>query len=187
MSKEPEIRTRILVREVMNSPVISANLDENVKNVASKMVDAKVGSVVIMDEKDEPLGIITERDLVEKVVAKNLLPELVKAKDIVSKPLIMIEATKDLAEAARVMRKHGIKRLGVSYKGKLVGIVSMSDLIGVTPELLEILSEKTKIITGEVRKQKGYVAGYCDLCNQWSDYLQEVDGKFLCEDCRIES
>ncbi|MEM4312144.1 MAG: CBS domain-containing protein [Nitrososphaerales archaeon] len=186
--KEPEIRTRILVREVMSSPVITAGPNENIANIASKMVESNVGSVIILSNSDdEPLGIITEGDLVKKVVSKNLLPEKVRAKDIVTKPLQMVDAEKDLVEAAKMMRKHRIKRLGVSYKGKLVGIVSMSDLIGVTPELMEILSEKAKIVLGEVRKQRGYVAGYCDLCNQWSDFLLEMDGKFLCEECRAET
>jgi hypothetical protein len=76
--------------------------------------------------------------------------------------------------------------LGVSYKRNLVGIISISDIVAVTPELFDIISEKRAIMTSEGLRQPSYLAGYCDLCNQWSDVLLEVDNRFLCEECRTE-
>lgn len=178
-----ELRTKILVRDVMNSPVITAAPDDFLDIVAQKMAEHKVGSIVIADG-GELKGIVTDGDIVAKAVAKNLQPHKVKAKDVMSTPLITIDAESDVTEAARLMRKHKVKRLGVVYRGDVVGMVSVSDVIAVTPELVDVLSEKTKILTSERIKVRGYVAGYCDACNQWSDYLQEVDGKFLCEECR---
>jgi signal-transduction protein with cAMP-binding, CBS, and nucleotidyltransferase domain len=169
----------------MNSPVISARPNDTLKKVASLMVRYKVGSMVIM-EKDSPIGMVTDGDIALKAVAKSSNPSHMKAKEVMSQPLQTIEGSKDVTEAARLMRKLNIKRLGVSYKGQLVGVISISDINAVTPELFDIVSEKTRIMTGESRRRKGYLAGYCDICNQWSDYLTESDGKFTCEECTAE-
>ncbi|MCS7116410.1 MAG: CBS domain-containing protein [Nitrososphaerota archaeon] len=182
---EPLIRTKILVREIMNSPVVSAHKDESVKSLAMKMAKSNVGSVIIM-ESDRHIGIVTDGDIVKKVVARGLDPDKVVAGEIMSEPLHTIDGNKDITEAARIMRKVGTKRLGVTYKDRLVGVISVSDLTAITPELCEIMSEKARIMMGESLRYRGYVVGYCDLCNQWSDYLQELDGKFLCEECRAE-
>lgn len=182
---ERSIATKVLVREVMNSPVISGSENETADQLAKKMVKYSIGSVIIIDGEDVK-GIVTDRDLVNKVVAKNLHPSEVKAKDVMSSPLQTIESEKDVTDAARLMRKLGVKRLGVTYKGKVVGIVSMSDIIGVTPEIIDIISEKARILSGGSGQRASSVSGYCDNCNQWSDNLLEIDGKFICEECRID-
>ncbi|MEM2210532.1 MAG: CBS domain-containing protein [Nitrososphaerales archaeon] len=182
---EPAVRTKVLVREIMNSPVVIAHKNDNVKSLAMKMAKSNVGSVIIM-EGEKHIGIVSDGDIVSKVVAKGLDPEKVIASEIMSEHLYTIDGDKDVIEAARMMRRMKIKRLGVTYKDRLVGVISVSDLTAITPELYEIISEKTRIMIGESLRHKGYIAGYCDSCNQWSDYLQESDGKFLCEDCRAE-
>ena len=183
---EPTLRTRILIREVMNSPVISTGPNATLKTVAGLMARFDVGSIIILDGDDKPLGMVTDGDIVLKAVSKGLNPSRVHAKDIMSQPLQTIDSSKDITDAARLMRKLKVKRLGVTYKDKLVGAVSVSDLTAVTPELFELVSEKTRIMTGESRQQKGYLAGYCDICTQWSDFLTESDGQFVCDECSGE-
>lgn len=180
---EPSVRTKILVREVMNSPVITAKPTASVRHIAKMMSDHHVGSVVILDG-DDPVGIVTDGDIVVKAVARDMKPSRITARDIMSTPLQTIDSGKDITDAARTMRKLGLKRLGVTYKNQLVGIVSVSDLMAVTPELVDLVSEKARIMTGESARQRGYLAGYCDACTQWSDYLLESDGRFLCDECR---
>ena len=177
------IRTRVLVREVMNSPAITASPNETAKDLASRMIQNKVGSIVII-ESDKPTGIVTDGDITFKAVAKDFKPSEVLAKDIMSSPLNTINSDKDIREAARVMRNLKIKRLGVTYKNRLVGMITISDIVAIIPEIMEIASEKARIMTGEARRKRGSLSGYCDICNQWSDYLMEVDGKFRCEECR---
>jgi CBS domain-containing protein len=180
---EPSVRTRILVRELMNSPVITAAPTDTISDIAQKMTESRVGSVVIF-ENGRPSGIVTDGDIVFKVASRNIRPSDVKAQEIMSSPLYTIASEKDISAAAREMRKLRVKRLGVVYKDQLVGIVSISDLVAVTPELLDIISEKAQLMRGEPSRRTGYVAGYCDLCNQWSDFLMEIDGKYSCEECR---
>ncbi len=183
LTEEPSVRTSVLVREVMNSPVITASPNDTVKDLALKMVKYKIGSIVIT-EGDEPTGIVTDGDITRKVVAKDLRPSKVLARDIMSSPLHTIDGGKDIREAARIIRNLEIKRLGVTYNDKLAGMITMSDIVSVTPEVMDVISEKARIMTGEPGRKRGFVAGYCDSCNQWSDYLLEVDEKFLCEVCR---
>lgn len=178
----PSVRTRVLVREVMNSPVITAEPNESINVIADLMKESKVGSVVIMDG-GVPSGILTERDIVTKAVSKNLFPSTIRASGIMSSPLFTIESDKEIIEAAREMRKRGVKRLGVSYKKRLVGIISITDILAITPELLDIISEKALVISGGASIHSTYVAGYCDSCNQWSDDLLEIDNKFVCNEC----
>ena len=86
------------------------------------------------------------------------------------------------------MRVKKISRIGVVYKKKLVGILSVKDIIRVTPEILDILSEKAKIESGEFMHPKhSSIIGYCDSCGVWSDGLSEVDGNFYCPDCIIDT
>jgi CBS domain-containing protein len=143
----PPVRTRVLVREVMNSPVITADPNQSIKEISEKMTASKAGSVVIT-ENDFPIGIVTDGDIVTKVVSKDILASSTKASEVMSKPLHTIESEKEILEAARAMRRHGIKRLGVNYKNRLVGIISISDILAITPELFDIISEKAMIVTG---------------------------------------
>jgi hypothetical protein len=77
----------------------------------------------------------------------------------------------------------------VVYKNRLVGIISSSDVIAVTPDLVEIVSEKATIIRGElgITRSASNVSGFCDQCGEWSDLLQYDEGTFVCEVCRGES
>lgn len=177
----------MLVREVTNSPVITGRLNETVLQIAQKMAAAKVGSVVILGADELPAGIVTEGDIVTKVASRDLTSSTVRASEIMSSPLRVIEAEKEIIEAAREMRRHGIKRLGVTHKQRLVGIISISDILGITPELFDIISEKALVLTGATASEPRYLAGYCDACNQWSDNLLEIDSRFLCSECTTGS
>ncbi len=185
------MRTRMLVKDVMASPVVTVDETAAANKVAELMLDNKVGSVIVVDKTGNATGIVTERDLVIRVLAKNVTPANAKAKDFMTTPLATVDPDKTVSEAARMMNKKDIRRLGVLYKGKLVGIVSAKDILEVVPELLEIMQERTRIESAaggeEVEeKEESPLSGYCDRCGLYSENLLEVNGKFLCEDCRIE-
>jgi signal-transduction protein with cAMP-binding, CBS, and nucleotidyltransferase domain len=128
--------------------------------------------------------------LVVRVLAKNVKPDAKKAKDVMTSPLITIEPDETISEAARRMSRLNVRRLGVVYKEQLIGIVSSKDILAVMPELIETIQERA-IIEGENRAEEAEeepapLAGYCDRCGGWSDDLKEVNGEFLCEDCKVE-
>lgn len=184
---DENMTTRVLVRDIMNSPVVSASPNDTIRDIAKKMKEEKIGSIVIMD-KDKPVGIVTDWDIVSNGLTKDAKPSAIKAKDVMQ-DIHTIESEESITEAARQLRKHNIKRLGVVYKKRLVGIISSSDVIAVTPDLVDVVSEKAAIIRGElgIARPAANVSGYCDECGEWSDLLQHDEGTFICEVCRGES
>ena len=182
---DANMTTRVLVRDIMNSPVISASPHDTIKDIATKMKEERIGSIIIM-EKEETVGIVTDWDIVSNAVVKDVKPSLLKASEIMQK-LHTIEGEEGVTEAARMLRQHNIKRLGVVYKNRLVGIISASDVIAVTPDLVDVISEKAALVRGEIGRSAGNVSGYCDECSEWSDLLQYSEGTFTCEECRGET
>lgn len=184
------LRPKMLVKDVMSSPTITVEESAPANRVAELMDKHDLGCIVVTTKDGKPIGIITERDLVVRVLARNAKPDALKANDVMTSPLMTIEPGATVTDAARRMSRLNIRRLGVMYKGQLVGIVSSKDVLAVMPELLEIIQEKA-LIEGENRveeaeKEETPLAGYCDRCGVWSTRLKEVNGEFLCEDCRAD-
>jgi len=184
------LRPRMLVKDVMSNPVITVDENASINHVAELMDKHELGCIIVTGKDGKPIGIITERDLVTRILAKNIKPESVRAKDVMTSPLITIEPDETINEAARKMNRLNIRRLGVTYKGQLVGLISSKDILSVMPELLEIIQEKAIIerehIAQSATEEGAALAGYCDRCGGWSDNLKERDGEFICEDCRAE-
>ncbi len=184
MVKPISLAEELRVKDIMSSPVIDADVEETAEDVANKMVRYDIGSVVVT-EKGFPIGIITKRDLVYKVVAKNLKPSEVKAKDIMSSPIHVANPDDLIDNALREMNKLKIDHLAVVHKDKLVGIISTTDILQVTPEILDIVREKMRMSNVKAGSET-YTEGFCDACGEWSDMLLRVDDQYLCEDCRME-
>ena len=184
---DADMTTRVLVSDIMNSPVVSASPDDTIHDIAKKMEDENIGSIIIM-EKEKPVGIVTDWDIVSKALVNDSKPSQIKSTEVMEE-LYTVEGEESITEAARLLRKHKIKRLGVVYKNRLVGIISSSDVIAVTPDLVEIVSEKATIIRGElgITRSASNISGYCDECGEWSDLLQYDEGTFICEVCRGDS
>jgi signal-transduction protein with cAMP-binding, CBS, and nucleotidyltransferase domain len=184
------LRSKLLVKDVMSSPAVIVDESAPVNKVAQLMDKNDLGCIVVTSKGAKPIGIITERDLVVRVLAKNAKPDTIKAKKVMTSPLMTIEPDAMISEAAKRMSKLDIRRLGVIYKGQLVGIVSSKDVLGVMPELLETMQEKALIegenMAEEAEKESSPLAGNCDRCGVYSDDLTEVNGEFLCEDCKVE-
>ncbi len=170
----------IPVKEIMTRDVCKANIDESVHSIAKKMVEYGVGSAVIMDG-NKPVGIVTEKDLIVKVVAKNKSPASVMVKEVMSSPLITIRPTTSVREAAEIMMKKGIRRLPVvNDAGELVGIITDNDILGISLDLGELSSLVTEHSYGF--SEEG-IGGICERCGKYVDTLYEVEGLNLCEDC----
>ncbi|UCD02923.1 MAG: CBS domain-containing protein [Candidatus Aenigmatarchaeota archaeon] len=116
------------VRDEMNRNVKTLSPAVTVKEASEKMTKYWMGSVVIT-ENNNIVGIITERDILSKVVVKGKNPGKVKISDIMSKNVITIEEDKELGEAVKLMKVNDIKKLPVTKKGKLSGIITTTDII----------------------------------------------------------
>jgi len=176
-------RPEVEVKDVMSSPVVTVREDDNVTKVAKTMARKGIGGVVVVDKKRKPLGMITEKDVVRRVAAKGFHPNKIKAGKIMSKPLRTVEPTLDVREAARRMKQAKVKRFAVMEAGKLAGIVTGTDIVDITPALIDVMEEKSKIRPLTEPRETSALAGYCDECGAWSDNLKSRDGSFLCTDC----
>jgi CBS domain-containing protein len=182
------LRAKMIVKDVMSSPVISVDETETTNNIAVIMSKENLGAVIITNKEKKSIGIITERDLVVRVIAKNNKPDQVKAKEIMTSPLITIEPDASINDAARKMNRLNIRRLGVIYKNDVIGIISDKDLLSVMPELIEIIQERTRIEESDITKELEETpqSGYCDQCEVYSEDLRAYNGQNICGECRIE-
>jgi CBS domain-containing protein len=182
------LRTKMLVRDIMRSPVITIDEDETSNKAAVSMDKNDLGAVIVTNKAGKSIGIITERDLVIRVLAKNLKPDTIKGKEIMTTPLVTIEPEATISNAARRMTRLDIRRLGVIYKGNLLGIISSKDILAVMPELIEIMQERS-LIEGAARTEENEevpLSGYCDRCNAYNESLKERNGQNICDECRVE-
>lgn len=184
------LRPRMLVKDVMTSPVITISEEDTVQEAARLMDKNDVGCIIVIDKDGKAAGIITERDMITRVLSKNTMPSKIKAKKVMTSPLLTIDPDESLTDAARKMSRLNVRRLGVMYRGSLAGLISSKDILAVTPELVEIIQERAKIEKEPAPEEEEpapvALEGYCDHCGRWSEALKEIDGRLLCEECQIE-
>lgn len=125
MSSEKEEKK---VRDVMSSPVVSVLPTDSVFEAASKMMSHGVGAVVI-ESGGRPEGIVTERDLIRRVLMEGRDPKKVACREIMSKPLVTIDPEASILKAITLMKEKEIRRIVVVKGGRTVGIVTEKELI----------------------------------------------------------
>lgn len=180
-----ELEPKMMVREAMSSPVFAVEEGSDITEIAKLMREQKLGAIVVNNAQGQPVGIVTERDIVLRVVADGKSPKGVTADEVMSSPLRVVKAETPIVDAMKMMDKLNIRRLGVTYKGQLVGIISHKDIIRIIPTIMEIMRENSKI-NGAPEGFSPSTVGYCDRCEAYSTNLRGIDGEFLCEDCRAE-
>jgi CBS domain-containing protein len=171
---------RVPVLEIMTERPVTVHADISIAEAAVLMKDRGVGSLVVL-EGENPVGIVTERDMVTKVIAQRLSLTETKMRDVMSTPLVSIHPHTEVAEAASKMAKLKIRRLAIVDGGKLVGLVTENDIIHLWPQLIEVTREYTR--AGLVEKMQG-VEGYCEACNIYSTDLRAEGSLLVCPECR---
>jgi len=108
---------------------IFADSGKTAYDVADLMKRNKVGSIIVIDKKRQPMGIITERDMVKRVCLKNVASSRIKVEEIMSTPLITIMSYDSIETASRVMTKNKIKRLIIlEADNRITGVLSASEI-----------------------------------------------------------
>ena len=121
----------------MREDVITIEADVTIVEAMKKMFDKMVTSLVVERAEDSSIyGIITRKDIVNKIVAERVDPNDVKVSEVMSEPLLTISPDMDVVNAARLMAKTDIRRFPVMEKNKLIGLVSNSDIFKATAKSL---------------------------------------------------
>jgi CBS domain-containing protein len=127
MSNHPE-STQPTVREYMHENVLTIPADATLKEVGQSLLDNQV-SALLVKEGDEYLGIISDKRLAREGLAQGLPPETTRVRTIMRQKLLTIESDQPVREAQAMMKANGVRHLVVTESGKIIGIVSISDLI----------------------------------------------------------
>ncbi len=121
------------VKEIMNSKLETIRPDATVYDAIEKLVDKRMRSIIVLpkDEKDV-YGVITVRDIVFKIISKNLDPNKIKIEEIASKPVISIDKETELEHLIKLMEKFNIARVFVHEGREIIGVISLLDVLSAT-------------------------------------------------------
>ena len=134
----------IIVRDIMAKNIKTVKPDDSVHAAVQKMNKFDIGSVIVISS-GRPVGIITETNIMRRVVESRMDPATVWAKDIMTSPLVTIDQTAAVEEAAKIMVDKNISRLPVTNGNKLVGLISSTDIVKANPTQLGILDELLRV------------------------------------------
>jgi len=138
------------LEDLMVHQVVSVNGTMTIENAVKLMNAQGIGSLVVM-ENGKPAGIVTERDMLTRVLLASKDPKKTKVGKVMSQPLIVGTTQMKLEEAVRLMIKHKIKKLPITQNGKLVGLMTLTDILHFQPQLLRIYEILRSEITTKIR------------------------------------
>jgi CBS domain-containing protein len=133
------------VGDMMSTDLVTCSPNESLAQVARKLQQEDIGSCPVVDQ-DKLVGIVTDRDIAVRAVAKGLDPNDTKVSDIMSTDLIFGNQTMTLEDAARMMGDNQVRRLPIVEEARLVGIVALADL-AIDLEEDELLAETVERIS----------------------------------------
>jgi len=154
----------------------------------SKIMDKEHVGALIIKENNVLLGLITEQDIVRKVVAKGINPLKEQVKDYIEKEVITISPEQDIFEALIKMRDFNIRHLPVMDDKNMIGLLTLKDILKIQPQLFSLLLDKFEL-REESRKPINIPReneGICHLCGEYTEQLHEKEGSFVCEQCKEE-
>lgn len=146
------------VEDAMVKEVITVDAKTSIRRAAEIMNQFEIGCLIVV-KRGKAVGIITERDVLKRVVALSKDPEKTKVEEVMSKPLVVAEPDMDLEEAVKLMFEMKIKKLPVVEEGRLAGLVSLTDIARFQPQMIRIL-KKLSITKGPPKRMKKVVNYY---------------------------
>jgi len=179
--------TGIKVGDLMTRNFVFVDPTTNLKDCAKTMVKKRVGSLIIK-EGDKLKGILTEKDILWAIVKKSTKDlENILVKDLMKRKIVTIKPSADITDAMTKFRKKKIRRLPVVENGKLIGFLTINDVIKIDPGLYQSIAETVKIREEtEKLKRKDIKAprktGSCEECGDY-DLPYKDDSQWLCDTC----
>lgn len=159
------------VRDGMTESYVELSPTTASSKAAQIMADSDADCILVIKEK-KPLGIVTASDFLRRIVAEGRDASEISIKDITSSPVITVDMNETLAEASMKLSYNDVKRLVVVDKEEVVGILTSIDLLSYAEEI------------GEAEEEREVGPRMCESCGEYVNNLTEVNGRFVCEDCK---
>lgn len=176
----------ILVKEIMSKPPVTIGHNKTAKVAAQLMKKKRIGFLVVT-KRGKAIGILSDADLINKIIVKGTSPQKAKAKDLMSKPLITISPEEDVMEAVKKIKKNNIHRMPVVDRGKVVGVLSLTDIARSSPDMYYLLEYRQEMKKHPIVIREQTTSGICDSCGNYTEHLKQyVDGRWICETCQDE-
>ena len=140
--------SELRVGDIMTKSVVVVPFGKTILDVAKLMKKHDIGAIIVVEDSagKHAKGIITERDLVQKILAKGAEPYPIKVEEVMARPLRVIHPDSLLEDAARAMKENKIKRLPVvNDHNELVGIITEGDIMKAFPAIVDLLEERSAI------------------------------------------
>lgn len=169
----------------MSKPVHTIEEDTSTQQAALKMSLARRGFLVVTKD-GKPTGIVSDSDIIRKVVANNEKPNLIKVKDIMNKPIVSISPDDDIMRAVKKIKANNIHRLPVVYNKEVVGVISLTDIAKTSPEMMDLLEHRLQMKKFPTVIMEKTTLGMCESCGRHSGSLINRRGEWLCEECGEE-
>lgn len=175
-----EVKSGCKVIDAMTTRPVTASPTTTLRECAKMMKRHRIGSLIIRNAGDDGIiGILTVRDLVAAFAEHESLEQL-RANDIMSRDMITIRPGADIVEALRTMHTNDVRHLPVMDGHRLVGYLTLKDVLRLEPHLFEVMVEKYDIRESWHRPLE---EGVCGACGGFSERLREIKGSRLCPDC----
>lgn len=175
----------IKVKDVMSTPIIAIEETKTAKDAGNLMKKVRKGCLIIT-KKRKPVGILSDSDLIKKVIATDKKASKVLLTEIMSRPLVTVSPGDNILVAVRKMRKSNIHRLPVVEKGKVIGLLSLTDIAKTSPEMIDLLEDRLKMRETPFGLKEEFTSGICNSCENYNEELQNIEDKWVCEDCKEE-
>lgn len=173
----------IKVGDAMTRGVICVDIADTVHEAAEVMKKNDISSVIVL-KKGDGVGMLTERDIITKIVAENKSPMEVAAGDVMTTPLITIKPEAEIDDAARIMRDRDVRRLVVADREKIIGVISEFDIVRIEPAMHLLIREQYDWKLSEAHAASaGSITGICESCENYDESLKNIDGRLLCNEC----
>lgn len=176
----------MLVKEIMAQPVYTIDQNKTTKDAGILLRKIRRGFLVVTS-KNKPVGVLSDSDLIKHIIAANKQPSRVKIKDIMSRHFVSTTPNTTCLAAINKMKKGNVHRLPVIENGRIVGIISMTDIAKTSPEMLNLLETRLEMKEEPLQPRAEHTSGICDNCDNFSNDLRESGGNWLCETCREEA
>ncbi len=125
------------MRDIMVTKVVTTTKNSTLEEAVKLMNDHEIGCLVVTENK-KAVGILTERDLLKRILAKSESLKKIKVEEAMSTPLISVEPTVEIGDASRLMFEMNIKKMPIIGKGELLGLVTLTDILRIQPQLIKM-------------------------------------------------